>query len=212
MKTSRLLSTFSARKLVQLALNKNYLLFCYSWTLIIHLEFPVILKNLELFTSELPFGHLQFVLQASLNYFSFPFRVQTSRVHLYLVSRQLARFLVYQASENDKFLPWWENLLVLNNHMTLLLALVQVDINVFLHISAFGFCDYGDPEASLRAIRLLHTKVLGDKALVVSKLLFICKSSDSYNTCTCILVQPICFTPCVNSHDYSFCIGLGCQS
>ena len=44
---------------------------------------------------------------------------------------------------------------------------------VFLHIVAFGFCDYGDPEASLRAIRLLHTKVLGDKALVVSKLLFI---------------------------------------
>ena len=74
--------------------------------------------------------------------------------------------------------------------MTLFLALVQVDINiiVFLHISAFGFCDYGDPEASLRAIRLLHTKVLGDKALVVSKLLFIiCKSSDSYNTCAYIL-------------------------
>jgi len=40
-------------------------------------------------------------------------------------------------------------------------------------LQAFGFCDYGDPEASLRAIRLLHTKVLGDKALVVSKLLFI---------------------------------------
>lgn len=35
--------------------------------------------------------------------------------------------------------------------------------------SAFGFCDYGDPEASLRAIRLLHNKELGDKALVVSE-------------------------------------------
>ena len=41
-------------------------------------------------------------------------------------------------------------------------------INRFL-ISAFGFCDYGDPESGLRSIRLLHNKVLGDKALVVSK-------------------------------------------
>ena len=47
------------------------------------------------------------------------------------------------------------------------------NIIIFLHIVAFGFCDYGDPEASLRAIRLLHTKALGDKALVVSKLVFI---------------------------------------
>lgn len=34
-------------------------------------------------------------------------------------------------------------------------------------LQAFGFCDYGDAEASLRAIRLLHGKNLGDKALVV---------------------------------------------
>lgn len=47
------------------------------------------------------------------------------------------------------------------------------NIIIFLDIVAFGFCDYGDPEASLRAIRLLHTKALGDKALVVSKLVFI---------------------------------------
>ena len=39
------------------------------------------------------------------------------------------------------------------------------------YIVAFGFCDYGDPEASLRAIRLLHNKALGDKALVVSKMI-----------------------------------------
>lgn len=34
-------------------------------------------------------------------------------------------------------------------------------------LQAFGFCDYGDPESGLRSIRLLHNKVLGDKALVV---------------------------------------------
>ena len=43
------------------------------------------------------------------------------------------------------------------------------EINIGHFSSAFGFCDYGDPEASLRAIRLLHGKELGDKALVVSK-------------------------------------------
>ena len=35
--------------------------------------------------------------------------------------------------------------------------------------AAFGFCDYADPEAGLRAIRLLHDLHLGDKSLVVSK-------------------------------------------
>ena len=42
-------------------------------------------------------------------------------------------------------------------------------ISTIFFFSAFGFCDYGDPEASLRAIRLLHSKELGDKALVVSE-------------------------------------------
>ena len=42
-------------------------------------------------------------------------------------------------------------------------------ISTIIFFSAFGFCDYGDPEASLRAIRLLHSKELGDKALVVSE-------------------------------------------
>ena len=35
-------------------------------------------------------------------------------------------------------------------------------------LQAFGFCDYSDPEASLRAIRLLHELELGEKKLVVS--------------------------------------------
>lgn len=32
---------------------------------------------------------------------------------------------------------------------------------------AFGFCEYSDPEATLRALRLLHNFKLGDKTLVV---------------------------------------------
>ena len=46
---------------------------------------------------------------------------------------------------------------------------VLKSISAIFFFSAFGFCDYGDPEASLRAIRLLHSKELGDKALVVSE-------------------------------------------
>lgn len=73
-----------------------------------------------------------------------------------------------------------------------------------LHIVAFGFCDYGDPEASLRAIRLLHTKVLGDKALVVSKLLassYNCSDSHMYR-CMYFGLATL-FNPCVNSREYS---------
>lgn len=33
---------------------------------------------------------------------------------------------------------------------------------------AFGFCEYGDPESTLRALRLLHDFKLGEKSLVVS--------------------------------------------
>lgn len=36
-------------------------------------------------------------------------------------------------------------------------------------ISAFGFCEYGDPESALRAMRLLHDYELGEKKLVVCK-------------------------------------------
>ena len=35
-------------------------------------------------------------------------------------------------------------------------------------VPAFGFCEFADPEASLRAIRILHELRVGDKALVVS--------------------------------------------
>lgn len=34
-------------------------------------------------------------------------------------------------------------------------------------VQAFGFCEYGDPESGLRAIRLLHDWEVGDKKLVV---------------------------------------------
>ena len=34
-------------------------------------------------------------------------------------------------------------------------------------LQAFGFCEYSDPDAGLRAIRLLHDWEIGDKALVV---------------------------------------------
>lgn len=32
----------------------------------------------------------------------------------------------------------------------------------------FGFCEYADPESTLRALRLLHNLKLGEKSLVVS--------------------------------------------
>ena len=34
--------------------------------------------------------------------------------------------------------------------------------------AAFGFCEYADPESTLRALRLLHDFRLGEKYLVVS--------------------------------------------
>ena len=38
----------------------------------------------------------------------------------------------------------------------------------FILSLAFGFCEYGDPESTLRALRLLHDFKLGEKSLVVS--------------------------------------------
>lgn len=32
---------------------------------------------------------------------------------------------------------------------------------------AFGFCEYKEPESTLRALRLLHELLLGDKKLLV---------------------------------------------
>ena len=33
--------------------------------------------------------------------------------------------------------------------------------------AAFGFCEYKEPESTLRALRLLHELLLGDKKLLV---------------------------------------------
>lgn len=34
-------------------------------------------------------------------------------------------------------------------------------------MEAFGFCEYKEPESTLRALRLLHELLLGDKKLLV---------------------------------------------
>lgn len=34
-------------------------------------------------------------------------------------------------------------------------------------LKAFGFCEYKEPESTLRALRLLHELLLGDKKLLV---------------------------------------------
>ena len=43
---------------------------------------------------------------------------------------------------------------------------------VAILFTAFGFCEYADPEATLRALRLLHSFKLGDKTLVVRIILW----------------------------------------
>ena len=55
--------------------------------------------------------------------------------------------------------------------------------------TAFGFCEYADPECALRAMRLLNGFTLGSKDLVVSQFvahltsapqrLFFCVSGDN---------------------------------
>lgn len=42
-------------------------------------------------------------------------------------------------------------------------------LNTFLCLafSAFGFCEYKEPESTLRALRLLHDLQIGDKKLLV---------------------------------------------
>jgi len=39
---------------------------------------------------------------------------------------------------------------------------------VFVHCTAFGFCEFEDPEATLRCMRLLNDWHIADKKLVVS--------------------------------------------
>lgn len=38
---------------------------------------------------------------------------------------------------------------------------------LLLYLEAFGFCEYKEPESTLRALRLLHELLLGDKKLLV---------------------------------------------
>ena len=40
-------------------------------------------------------------------------------------------------------------------------------LSLSLPCAGFGFCEYGDPESTLRALRILHEFKLGDKNLVV---------------------------------------------
>ena len=54
-------------------------------------------------------------------------------------------------------------------------------------LQAFGFCEYGDPDASLRAIRLLHELELGDKKLVVSM-----RGENVAFVCVCVCVCVCC--------------------
>lgn len=45
---------------------------------------------------------------------------------------------------------------------------MDVIIDVFFVVAGFGFCEYADPDSTLRALRLLDKLKLGEKALVVS--------------------------------------------
>ena len=38
---------------------------------------------------------------------------------------------------------------------------------LIFYAAAFGFCEYAEPDSTLRALRLLHDRKLGDKPLVV---------------------------------------------
>lgn len=48
---------------------------------------------------------------------------------------------------------------------------MQFDSSVWSHLKkyfpAFGFCEYKEPESTLRALRLLHDLQIGDKNLLV---------------------------------------------
>ena len=37
----------------------------------------------------------------------------------------------------------------------------------FIYVAAFGFCEFGNPDSALRAIRLLHDYEIADRKLVV---------------------------------------------
>lgn len=42
-----------------------------------------------------------------------------------------------------------------------------VSVSISLSVAAFGFCEYKEPESTLRSLRLLHDLPIGDKNLLV---------------------------------------------
>ena len=48
---------------------------------------------------------------------------------------------------------------------------LTLSLPLSLSLLAFGFCEYGEPDSTLRALRLLHDFKLGEKNLVVSIML-----------------------------------------
>lgn len=40
-------------------------------------------------------------------------------------------------------------------------------LSISINSTAFGFCEYKEPESTLRALRLLHDLQIGDKNLLV---------------------------------------------
>lgn len=55
----------------------------------------------------------------------------------------------------------------MSSHSNVKVLLLCVLICVCVCVSAFGFCEYKEPESTLRALRLLHELQVGDKNLLV---------------------------------------------
>ena len=42
-----------------------------------------------------------------------------------------------------------------------------MSVSISMNVAAFGFCEYKEPESTLRSLRLLHDLQIGDKNLLV---------------------------------------------
>lgn len=42
-----------------------------------------------------------------------------------------------------------------------------MSVSLLISVAAFGFCEYKEPESTLRSLRLLHDLQIGDKNLLV---------------------------------------------
>lgn len=42
-----------------------------------------------------------------------------------------------------------------------------MSVSMSMNVAAFGFCEYKEPESTLRSLRLLHDLQIGDKNLLV---------------------------------------------